>query len=88
MNVKFRKRFLKELAKIPSQIRLQIEHFVFEEIPQSHSLYESGKFEKMHGYDRYYKIRFGPYRIGVKVENDIVIFERILHRKEIYRYFP
>jgi mRNA interferase RelE/StbE len=42
----------------------------------------------MKGYPSYYKIRFGSYRVGIKLENEIVIFERALHRKEIYRYFP
>jgi len=42
----------------------------------------------MKDYPCYYKIRFGVYRIGIKVVNDKVIFERALHRKDIYSYFP
>lgn len=42
----------------------------------------------MKGYIGFYKIRFGDYRIGLKVEGDVVILERTLHRKDIYRYFP
>ena len=42
----------------------------------------------MKGYPYHYKIRFGVYRVGMKVINDKVIFERALHRKDIYRYFP
>ncbi|WP_333425936.1 hypothetical protein [Microcoleus sp. F4-D5] len=30
----------------------------------------------------------GDYRIGIKVNDGVVYFVRILHRKEIYRYFP
>ena len=30
----------------------------------------------------------GDYRIGIEVLEDRVIFVRILHRKDIYRYFP
>ena len=42
----------------------------------------------MKGYPLYYKMRFGVYRVGLKLENDTVIFERALHRKDIYRYYP
>ena len=88
MKVEYRKKFLKELEKIPSTIRIHIESFVFEEIPSLKTIFQSGKIEKMKGYPFYYKARFGEYRVGLKVEGDIIIFERVLHRKEIYRYFP
>jgi len=45
MIVKYRKRFLKELAKIPSETRL-------------------------------------------KIEKEKAVFERALHRRDIYRFFP
>lgn len=88
MKVEYRKKFLKDLSKIPSQVRKEIEKFVFDNFPQMNSIFESGKVEKMKGYPTFYKIRFGPYRVGIRLENDTVIFERALHRKEIYRYFP
>jgi mRNA-degrading endonuclease RelE of RelBE toxin-antitoxin system len=34
MIVEYRKRFLKELSKIPSKTRLKIEKFVFEDLPR------------------------------------------------------
>jgi len=36
----------------------------------------------------YYRIRIGDYRIGVLIEDNTVVFVRILHRSRIYRYFP
>ena len=36
----------------------------------------------------YYRIRVGNHRIGLIVEAETVTFVRVLHRKEIYRYFP
>ena len=88
MIVEYRKRFLKELSKIPTETRLKIEKFVFEELPKAESVYEVGVIEQMKGYRYYYKVRFGSYRIGLKVEKEKVIFERALHRRDIYRYFP
>ena len=88
MNIEYRKKFLKELAKIPSEIRIRIEDFVFEELPVLDSVVHIKKLEKLKGYHNYYKIRFGDYRVGIKVEDEVIILERALHRKDIYRYFP
>lgn len=88
MRVEYHKRFLKELAKIPFSIRERIEQFVFEDLPNSESIFESGKIEQMKGYPAHFKIRFGDYRVGLRLEEDVVIFERALHRKDIYRFFP
>ena len=35
-----------------------------------------------------YRLRVGDYRIGFFLEEDTIIFSRVLHRKEIYRFFP
>ncbi len=88
MKIDYRKRFLKELSKIPTEIRSSIESFVFKELPKANSIFELGRVEQMKGYPSYYKIRFGSYRIGLRIKNDKVILERALHRKDIYRYFP
>ena len=88
MKVEYRKPFLKELARIPSRQRNEIEQFVFEKLPAMKSISESGRIERMKGYPGFYKVRFGHYRVGLKIENETVILERALHRKDIYRYFP
>jgi mRNA interferase RelE/StbE len=84
----YRKQFLKELARVPPKTRVKIEALAFEELPKMNSIWETRKVERMKGYRSYYKIRFGSYRVGLKIEGDTVIFERVLHRKDIYRYFP
>ena len=88
MNVSYRKTFLKDLAKIPTKTRRRIEHLVFNEIPESKSITDIHKFEKLTGYQVFYKIRIGSYRIGVKINDNHLIFCRVLHRRDIYRYFP
>ena len=42
----------------------------------------------MKGFAKAYKARFGSYRVGLIVEDDTVVFARVLDRKEIYRHFP
>jgi len=88
MKVAYRKRFLKDLASIPSNLRLAIERFVFEELPRADSLQSTGKIEKLRGHTTFFKARFGDYRIGLSVTDDTVTLERVLNRKEIYRKFP
>jgi mRNA interferase RelE/StbE len=88
MIVAYRKRFLKELAKIPTSPRSRIEKLVFETFPNADSIHDIGVIEQMKGYPSFYKVRFGSYRIGLRIEKDKAVFERALHRRDIYRHFP
>lgn len=45
------------------------------------------RLQKLSGTPNYYRIRVGDYRIGPALEDDMVVFVRCLHRKDIYRYF-
>ena len=69
MKVEYSKKFLKQLASVPGDNRSKIESFVFEELVSASSIYEMGKVEKMKGYDGFYKVRFGNYRLGLVLEN-------------------
>ncbi|MEI8202294.1 MAG: type II toxin-antitoxin system RelE/ParE family toxin [Bacteroidota bacterium] len=44
--------------------------------------------KKLTGYKNTYRIKMGDYRIGVFIENGIIEFARIAHRKDIYKVFP
>ncbi len=88
MKISINKRFLKDLAKIPSRDRARIETFVFEELEQYKGIEQIGNMDKLQGYDTFYRARFGNYRVGVRYENNELTVERVLHRKEIYKFFP
>jgi len=88
MEVEYKKKFLKELSKLPLGYAKTIEEFVFDDLVNYSNLSDIGKVEKMTGYKNYFKIRFGNYRVGIKKENDCVIIETVKHRREIYKYFP
>lgn len=88
MVVQYNKKFLKDLSSLPKKDREKVENFVFEEISQYNSSSQINKLEKLSGYQHYYKIRFGNYRLGIKLEEENLTFERVLHRKEIYKLFP
>jgi len=44
--------------------------------------------EKMTGYKNHYKVRFGDYRVGIFKNNNTIELQRVLNRKEIYKFFP
>jgi mRNA interferase RelE/StbE len=73
---------------IPIKSRSKIETFVFEEIQSLNALNEIPNLKKLKGFPDYYRIRFGNYRVGVRIEEETIIFERVMHRKDIYRYYP
>ncbi len=81
--------FLKDLAGLPAGVRKKIEAVAFGEAIKEDP-YLGGKTEKLVGYRAYYKIRFGSYRVGVKIDRTrrVIEFRRALHRKDIYRRFP
>jgi mRNA interferase RelE/StbE len=88
MNIQVNRVFLKELAKLPEKERLKVEKLLFEEVGSYMSLAQIPNFKKLKGYRNYYKIRFGDYRAGLKFANNILVFERILYRKDIYKFYP
>ena len=88
MNVEFKSSFVKDLKKIKEkQLQGQIRELI-EKVESSANITELDHTKKLSGSDVYYRIRLGDYRVGLKIENNIVYFIRFLHRKNIYRYFP
>ncbi len=87
--IRYTRTFLKELARLPNNVRKRIEPVAFgEEIREDPFLH--GKTQKLSGYQSFYKIRVGNYRIGLFIDTqaNIVEFQRVLHRRDIYRKFP
>ncbi len=77
------------MADLPEDVQSRIEPIVFQEL-ESENPFELGYLQKMKGYDDKYKIRVGNYRIGITVdkETQTLIFQRVAHRKDIYKIFP
>ncbi|MBC7778348.1 MAG: type II toxin-antitoxin system RelE/ParE family toxin [Phycisphaerae bacterium] len=89
MTIEYSTRFIKDLKALKGTPFFEkIKTLAFEFVATIDAPDEIPHFAKLEGYDQYYRIRIGDYRIGVKLEDDTLIFMRVLHRKEIYRYFP
>lgn len=88
MQVKFRKSFEKDLGKLRDKTLLQRIKAVIAEVETAVSLEAITNIKKLQAEGRYYRIKVGNYRIGITVDGSLITFVRVLHRKEIYRYFP
>jgi mRNA interferase RelE/StbE len=89
MRTQFTKSFAKELRKHrknPELLR-QVQGII-EAVEQSGVVLDIANLKQLKAEGRYYRIRTGDYRIGITIEDDLVTFVRVLHRKEIYRFFP
>lgn len=73
---------------MPASQRKKIEQFVFTDAPELERKEDISNLKKLKGYKYFYKIRFGDYRAGIRIENNILVFERLLHRKDIYKFYP
>ena len=89
MRVLFTKSFAKDLRKDRKnrQILNQVQKII-ENAEQAEAISELTNLKQLKAEGRYYRIRTGDYRIGITIENDKMTFVRVLHRKEIYRFFP
>jgi mRNA interferase RelE/StbE len=89
MNVNYLPSFIKDLKSLKSTPYYEsIRSFVFEEIPSIESFASVKNVKKLQGYENAYRIKIGDYRIGIIFRDEVVTFQRVLHRKDIYRYFP
>ncbi|MCH5598807.1 type II toxin-antitoxin system RelE family toxin [Niabella ginsengisoli] len=77
----------KDVKSLPKAIKVEIEKLILQ-IIEAKNINELSNIKKLKGHPRAYRIKIKDYRIGFFVEDDTIILSRILHRKEVYRYFP
>lgn len=89
MRTEFKKSFARDLRARKNDRRfLDSVKEIIENVECADTLIDISNLKKLKGESDYYRIRFGNYRIGVRIQGDLVNFIRALHRKDIYRYFP
>jgi len=88
VQVVFKKAFFKDLERLPPNIRSDVQQIVFVQLPTLNHLHNLPNVKKLTGYEHYYRLRIGAYRLGFKYEAGMITVYRVLHRKEIYKYFP
>lgn len=88
MNTVFKNSFLKELKKLKNKSLKESVYNCILQVESAKNISEIRNLKKLSGYDIYYRIRVGDYRIGIKIENEVVYFVVLDHRKDIYKRFP
>ena len=88
MNVSFRSSFAKDLNRITDKNLLRRVREAIEDVEHAQSINDLPNLKKLKSSKNYYRLRIGDYRIGLAVEDEALVFVRVLNRKDIYRYFP
>jgi mRNA interferase RelE/StbE len=88
VKVEFRDSFAKDLKGIKEKGLLSRVREIIEAVEKTNSLAELPNLKKLRGGGNYFRVRVGDYRVGVALENDTVVFVRVLNRKDIYKHFP
>jgi mRNA interferase RelE/StbE len=88
MELEFRESFLKDVKRIKETAVKKKITAVISNSRKARSLHDVKDVKKLEGSHDYYRIRIGDYRIGIKLQNNKLIYMRCLNRKDIYRYFP
>jgi len=88
MRVEYLSKFFKDLDKIKSKKTKTSILYIISQVKSANSIKDIQNLKKLTGHKYAYRIRSGQYRIGLFIENNVVQFARVVHRKEIYRLFP
>ena len=90
MKVFFKRSFLKDFGRLPEEIKNEVRDICLSVFPKIKSLreFQAHPLKKLRGFKNYYRIKVKDFRIGFKRTDNEVIFMRVLHRKDIYKYFP
>lgn len=81
------KSFAKDLLKLEKKQKQEVVNLI-QSLKQIETVSEISGIKKLSGFKNLYRIRLGNFRIGFRLEKDKIILIRILHRKDIYKYFP
>ena len=89
MKFSIEKSFEKDVDRIKDKKLLRRLRTFISMIENVETIHEIPHIKKIEGYESYYRIKIGDYRLGMEaISNREVILIRFLHRKDIYRYFP
>lgn len=88
MKILFEESFVKDLKRIKDRKILNRLCLIIQEVKDATNLTKIKNLRKLKGYDSYFRIKISNYRIGIDHIDSSIIFVRLLHRKDIYKYFP
>lgn len=88
MTVKYRKAFFIDLANINQLEYIKDIEFITDSANIANAPLDIPGFKWLRQYPGIARIECVPFRIGVEVISDTIIFKRVLHRSVFYLQFP
>ena len=89
MRLEYRSSFSRDLRRVrDAEVRYRVLAIIeeLEAVPSIAEIPSATRIKSDRG--RYYRIRIGDYRLGVVLQDDMLVLVRFLHRRDIYRFFP
>ena len=87
MKIEIRSSFVKAVRKLPADVQHKVADIIIE-MEVARSTRDIQNCKKLKGYKSAYRIKLDTYRIGFFFEKGALELPTILHRRDIYRYFP
>lgn len=87
MTLGFRASFRKDLQNLQGQYVLRGLKLTIRQLEAAESLTDIGNLRPLNGYKKYFAITLGNYRIGLKLEGNTAVLVRLLHYRELMRYY-
>ena len=88
MKVRFKASFAKDLRALDDKSFRERIKALIATVESASTLAAVPNLKKLRGAGAFYRARIGDYRVGMAEEEDAIVFVRVLHRREVYRYFP
>ncbi len=88
MKIDFKKSFTRDLGKLKDKSLKKRVADAINQVEKAEVLTDVKPLERLKDGESYFRIRVGNYRIGLRLDDETIVFVRFLHRKDIYRYFP
>lgn len=88
MEVEYHKSFERDLRRVRDRNLLNRAKAVLLELERAEDLALISNVKAMKGHPRYFRVRIGHYRLGLKRIDGGVRIIRFLSRSDIYRKFP
>jgi len=88
MKIEITRKFQKQLNSCNNQLIRNKVRIMLEKAALVENMSGFSNLKKLRGYKRNYRIRMGDYRVGLIIDDDLVIFAAFDHRSDIYKYFP
>jgi mRNA interferase RelE/StbE len=88
MKTAFKDSFYKSIIKLRNRKLKSEVADIISKVETAEDLRSIPNLKKIHGRGKYYRIKIGDYRIGLKLVDEVVYFVDLAHRQDIYKHFP